>query len=203
MSKIISIYIDGFNFFKALKNIAKNKPKDKGDWDELPELDLVKLFRGYYSGADFDVRVKLFMAPPKKNYKGNLFYDYIGYHIDRYPTKFTFVKGRFDDYNGEKLTDVNLACEMIIDSYEKLSDQFILVSADSDFTKPLMHLLFNKKRTVRLFTPPGRKGSALNNINDKWKEKCSMRGNKERTRFKVKKMDRAYNIFAMSGIIKN
>jgi hypothetical protein len=98
------------------------------------------------------------------------------------------------------LTYADLACEVVIDSYEKLTDLFIFVSADSDFTKPLMHLLFQQGKTLRLFTPPGRKGSALNNINDKWKERCRQRRNKERNKFKVKKMDRAYNIFANSGV---
>jgi hypothetical protein len=101
------------------------------------------------------------------------------YHNGRYPSNFGFIKVRFDDYKGEKLTDVNLACEMLIDSHEKLTDLFILVSEDFDFTKPLRDLFFQQGTTFRLFTPLGRKGSVPNNINDKWKERCSQRGNKE------------------------
>ncbi len=140
------------------------------------------------------------MAQPKLNDKGKPFDLYIKYHGDKYPEEFTFIRGQFNNYHGEKLTDVNLACEMIIDSYEELSDQFVLVSADSDFTKPIVHLLYEKERIVRLFTPPGKPGSALNIINENWKRRCSQRGNKQRNRFKVKQMERAYTMFAMSGV---
>ena len=59
MSRRIILYIDRFNFFKALQNIAINKPEDKTEWDELPEL--AKLLRGYYSGSEYYIRVRLFL----------------------------------------------------------------------------------------------------------------------------------------------
>jgi hypothetical protein len=61
MSRRITVYVDGFNIFKALQNIAINKPEDKTEWDELPELDLAKLLRGYYSGSEYYIRVKLLL----------------------------------------------------------------------------------------------------------------------------------------------
>ena len=64
------------------------------------------------------------------------------------------------------MTYAGLAYEVVIDSYEKLTDLFIFVSADSDFTKPLMHLLFQQGKHFDYSLHKEVK-EALNNINDK------------------------------------
>ena len=62
----------------------------------------------------------------------------------------------------EKMTDVNIAVEMITDAFNDRFDTALLVSADSDLVSPIRRTkeLFRGKRIVVLF-PPGRSSKAL------------------------------------------
>lgn len=57
----------------------------------------------------------------------------------------------------EKMTDVNIATQMIIDAYQDNYDTAILISGDSDLFPPIkaVHGNFNNKR-VTVFFPPKR-----------------------------------------------
>ena len=63
----------------------------------------------------------------------------------------------------EKMTDVNIAVEMMSDAYQDGFDVALLVSADSDLVGPVKAIqkLFSQKRVVPVF-PPDRWSSALN-----------------------------------------
>ncbi len=58
------------------------------------------------------------------------------------------------NYN-EKMTDVNIASQIIIDAYKDRYDAAILISGDSDLVPPIkvVHESFNKKRVVVAFPP--------------------------------------------------
>ena len=62
----------------------------------------------------------------------------------------------------EKMTDVNIAVELMSDAYQDAFDAALLVSADSDLTGPIQTVrrLFNRKRIVVAF-PPNRSSFAL------------------------------------------
>ena len=62
----------------------------------------------------------------------------------------------------EKMTDVNIAVEMLTDAFEDRFDRAILISADSDLSAPINKVkkLFPKKRIVVAF-PPARFSFAL------------------------------------------
>ena len=62
----------------------------------------------------------------------------------------------------EKMTDVNMAVQMLTDAYEDLFDTAILISGDSDLTTPVTTLRrqFPSKRLIVAF-PPGRKSNEL------------------------------------------
>jgi uncharacterized LabA/DUF88 family protein len=64
--------------------------------------------------------------------------------------------------SSEKMTDVNIAVEMLGDAYEDLFDMALLISADSDLTAPIakVHALFPNKRVVIAF-PPNRSSKEL------------------------------------------
>jgi uncharacterized LabA/DUF88 family protein len=64
----------------------------------------------------------------------------------------------------EKMTDVNIATEMLIDAYQDYFDTALLVSADSDLVTPVraVRSLFATKRVVVAF-PPGRSSVDLKN----------------------------------------
>lgn len=57
----------------------------------------------------------------------------------------------------EKMTDVNIATELLTDAYEDRFDTALLISADSDLVPPVQAIrrLFPAKRIVACF-PPGR-----------------------------------------------
>ena len=64
-------------------------------------------------------------------------------------------------YN-EKMTDVNIATQMLIDAYEDRFDMAMLISGDSDLVPPIkaIHLLFKQKRVFVIF-PPKRHNSSV------------------------------------------
>ena len=69
------------------------------------------------------------------------------------------------DVQHEKMTDVNIAVEMMSDAYQDGFDVAFLVSADSDLVGPVkaIHHLFPKKRVISVF-PPDRWSSALKGV---------------------------------------
>ena len=57
-------------------------------------------------------------------------------------------------YN-EKMTDVNIATQILIDAYQDKYDMAMLISGDSDLVPPMraVHEIFNKKRVFVAFPP--------------------------------------------------
>ncbi len=64
-------------------------------------------------------------------------------------------------YN-EKMTDVNIATQMLIDAYQDRFDMAMLISGDSDLVPPVkaIHTLFSQKRVFVVF-PPKRHNSSV------------------------------------------
>ena len=64
-------------------------------------------------------------------------------------------------YN-EKMTDVNIATQMLIDAYQDRFDMAMLISGDSDLVPPIkaIHSLFAQKRVFVAF-PPKRSNSSV------------------------------------------
>jgi uncharacterized LabA/DUF88 family protein len=67
----------------------------------------------------------------------------------------------------EKMTDVNIAVEMLADAHQNLFDTALLISADSDLTPPVRKIkkLFPGKRIVVAF-PPKRRSKRLSGAAD-------------------------------------
>jgi uncharacterized LabA/DUF88 family protein len=65
----------------------------------------------------------------------------------------------------EKMTDVNIAVEMLTDAFQNAFDTAILISADSDLIAPIKKVkqLFARKKIVLAF-PPARSSFALKKI---------------------------------------
>jgi len=70
--------------------------------------------------------------------------------------------GRTNSVPTEKMTDVNIASEMLVDAFHDAFDTAFLVSGDSDLTPPVRHIraLFPRKSVVVLF-PPRRVSDSL------------------------------------------
>jgi uncharacterized LabA/DUF88 family protein len=71
------------------------------------------------------------------------------------------------DVSEEKMTDVNIAVEMIADAQQDRFDTALLISADSDLTPPVKKIkeLFPDKRVVAAF-PPERNSQRLASVVD-------------------------------------
>jgi uncharacterized LabA/DUF88 family protein len=62
----------------------------------------------------------------------------------------------------EKMTDVNIATEMLVDAFGDRFDTALLISADSDLVRPVETIkkMFPQKRVI-VFFPPNRSSAAL------------------------------------------
>jgi len=65
----------------------------------------------------------------------------------------------------EKMTDVNMATELMVDAFQNAFHTILLISADSDLSAPIeaVQRLFPGKRVVAVF-PPGRSSKRLQQV---------------------------------------
>lgn len=167
MSRVIA-YIDGFNLYFGLKN----KGLKKYYWLDLPALAQALLKPGQQLLAThyFTARIRL---------KGNNHADMqrqtaylealaarggLATHYGHYLQKIRQCRScgaQWTDYE-EKMTDVNIATQMLADAFDDRFDVALLVSADSDLTTPVQQVRqrFPQKRVV-VALPPGRQSVEL------------------------------------------
>ena len=81
------------------------------------------------------------------------------YQLVTYFCQFCFQEDRLPN---EKMTDVNIAVELMTDAFQDRFDTAILISGDSDLTPPVTAIrrLFPEKRVIVAF-PPRRQSSEL------------------------------------------
>ena len=53
----------------------------------------------------------------------------------------------------EKLTDVNIATEMLKDAYEQCADAYVLISGDSDLSRAVRIIRYSVKKPILVFNP--------------------------------------------------
>ena len=165
MDRVIT-YIDGFNLYFGLK--------DKG-WKRYYWLNLKKLSEKILIKEQELVSVKYFTSrvssPPTKVKRQGIFIEALESLNDleifygKYQANpYTCSKCRqISRIQNEKMTDVNIAVEMLADAYQDKFDTAILISADSDLKAPIQKVLelFPKKRVTVAF-PPSRYSFELN-----------------------------------------
>ena len=169
MQKVIT-YIDGFNLYFGLK--------DKG-WKRYYWLNLVTLAKCFLKPGQSLQKVKYFTSrislPPDKAKRQNEFIEALetlpelGIYYGKYQTNdITCTKcGHTMLKPNEKMTDVNIAVEMLADAFMDSFDVAILISADSDLTGPIRHIkkMFPQKLVIVAF-PPSRFSYELKKIAD-------------------------------------
>lgn len=136
MQRVIT-YVDGFNLYYGLRS----KSWRRYYWLNLRELSLRLLKPDQHL-----VCVKYFTArisyPPDKVDRQNSYIEaletlpdlYIFYGKYQVNPQICPSCGATSYIPGEKMTDVNIAVEMLTDVYQNLFDTAILISADSDLT---------------------------------------------------------------------
>ncbi len=164
----VIIYIDGFNLYFGLR--------EKG-WKKFYWLNLKKLAENLLNQAQDLIEVKYFTSrvsfPPDKVKRQGTFIEAIEtlpnvkiYYGNYQSNKSECKKcGYVSMIPSEKMTDVNIAVELLSDAYEDKFDTAILVSADSDLIAPIRTIqrLFKDKRIVVAF-PPARHSFALKEV---------------------------------------
>ena len=166
MERVIA-YVDGFNLYFGLRS--------KG-WRRYYWLNIRTLAQNLLKPNQRLLLTKYFTAriagPPDKEKRqstyiealetlGDLQIFYGKYQLNpRQCSKCGFQ----DEVPNEKMTDVNIAVEILKDAYQDEFDVGLLISADSDLVPPVKTVreLFPKKRVV-VASPPGRYSSSLAN----------------------------------------
>jgi uncharacterized LabA/DUF88 family protein len=161
-------YIDGFNLYFGLK--------DSG-WRRYYWLNLERLVQNLSRPGQIVESVKYFTArvsqPPDKQKRQATFIE----AVETLPLVTVFFGkyqlnprqclhcGHADTVPNEKMTDVNIAVEMLSDAFLDRFDSALLISADSDLVAPLRRIrqLFPKKRIVLAF-PPKRASKELKKV---------------------------------------
>jgi len=160
-------YIDGFNLYFGLKS---------KDWRRYYWLDLQKMVQNLLKSNQVLEYTKYFTArisgPPDKQKRQTTYIE----ALETLPNFQTFY-GKYQniprtcrrcDYQEavpiEKMTDVNIAVELLSDAFRDLYDTAYLISADSDLVPVIasMRTLFPQKRVIVAF-PPGRYSRDLAN----------------------------------------
>jgi uncharacterized LabA/DUF88 family protein len=167
MERIIA-YIDGFNLYFGLKSSG---------WQRYYWLNLQKLAQNLLKPHQQLILTKYFTAhiskPPDKQKRQSTYIEAL-----ESLSNFQIFYGKYqlnprecnrcgfeDLVPNEKMTDVNIAVELLADAFQNQYDTALLISADSDLTPPIKRVkrLFPKKRITIAF-PPNRSSKELKKV---------------------------------------
>ena len=153
----VNVYIDGFNLYFGLLEAGFSKCK----WLSLNKL-VHNLIQSNQKIADIKYFTSRVSNDPDKQKRQTTYIEaletvsikiyYGNYQSDR--THCRLCGNIWPTYH-EKMTDVNIATQMLIDAYQDSYDMAMLISGDSDLVPPIraIHKLFNKKRVFVAFPP--------------------------------------------------
>ena len=158
MNRRVVAYIDGFNLYFGLRSAG---------WKRFYWLNLQTLAQNLLKAGQDLVFTKYFTSrvpyPAEKERRQSTFLDALETLSD-----FRIYYGHYQTNSqrcgkcgnrafvpSEKMTDVNIAVEMMSDAYQDLFDVALLISADSDLTAPVLAIksLFPDKRVIVAFPP--------------------------------------------------
>jgi uncharacterized LabA/DUF88 family protein len=164
----VFVYVDGFNLYFGLKS--------KG-WRRHYWLDLAKLSGALLKPGQrletvhyFTSRIRTTGKNQQDMQRQTCYLEalqtlpglatHFGHFLEK-PRKCLHSGAKWIGYE-EKMTDVNIAVQMLNDAFADRFDLAILISGDSDLTTPLRTLReqFPTKRLIVAF-PPGRKSADL------------------------------------------
>jgi uncharacterized LabA/DUF88 family protein len=164
----VNVYVDGFNLYFGLKS----KGWRRHFWLNLVALSHSLLKPNQHLGNVhyFTSRIRANGNNQKDMQRQTCYLEALGTlpdlqtHFGHYLEKPRVCKHCGATWMGyeEKMTDVNIAVQMLKDAFEDRFDMAILISGDSDLTSPVKTLRnqFPEKRIVIAF-PPGRKSAEL------------------------------------------
>jgi len=154
----VAVYIDGFNLYYGLRT--------KG-WRRYYWLDLRRLADHLLRPDQILVTVRYFTAPvfpelgdPTKPLRQRAYLDALG-TLPALSIHYGYFAPRPRGGYEEKMTDVNIAVELLHDAHTDLFDTAILVSADSDLTSAVRAVRERYGKRLIVAFPPARRSNEL------------------------------------------
>jgi uncharacterized LabA/DUF88 family protein len=165
------VYIDGYNLFYGLKS--------KG-WKHCYWLNIKALAESLVRPDQTLVAINYYTAMIRPTPQDPLKYKRHAIYIEaiRESGEVEVILGHYlekkrrcrscgavwQDFE-EKMTDVNIASDLLADAYRDKYDTALLISADSDLYRPISTVRreFPKKRILVVF-PPGRRSKQLDSV---------------------------------------
>lgn len=167
MQRVIT-YVDGFNLYFGLKTSGFKKHY----WLDLPALStaLLKPDQQLVATHYFTARIRTNGRNADDSKRQTIYIDALAaqpnltVHEGHYLEKTGNCKScgaTWKTYE-EKMTDVNIAAQMLADAYEDRFDTAFIISGDSDLTTPIQQVRkrFPHKRLIVVF-PPNRQSAQL------------------------------------------
>lgn len=167
----IIAYVDGFNLFFGLKS----KGWKQFYWLDVHRASLALLRPGQqlFEVKYFTSRVSSAHGDPAQARRQAIYLEalatlpsvslYFGHYLSKAVR--CHACGAQWQKHDEKMTDVNIATELLVDAFQNRFDTALLITADSDLSGPIVRLrqLFPTKRVVVVF-PPDRASKRLEQI---------------------------------------
>lgn len=163
----VIVYIDGFNLYFGIKSRG---------WARYLWLDIYQMSNSLLKRDQILVRVKYFTSrirlPHDKAARQNAFLEalqtlpdvdifYGNYQINK---KSCTNCGAISHIRNEKMTDVNIATEMLTDAFQDKFDTALLISADGDLTTPVERIANTVGKRIVVIYPPDRRSFSLEKV---------------------------------------
>lgn len=167
----VTAYVDGFNLYFGMR--SRKWPRYYWLNVQLLVQNLLKPDQRLMYTKYFTSRVSSTPADPEKSKRQNTYLEALAT-----PHQFKILYGHYLgqtirghncgaywDSHEEKMTDVNIAVELVTDAFQDSFATALLISADSDLTAPVeaVRRLFPQKRVVVGF-PPFRRSKRLHDV---------------------------------------
>ncbi len=153
----VVVYVDGFNLYFGMLDAG---------FDYCKWLNIKTLVNNLLQNNQTLIEIKYFTSRvsnnPEKQKRQNTYLEaletvgvniyYGNYQSDKLECK--RCKHIWPTYN-EKMTDVNIATQILIDAFQDKYDMAMLISGDSDLVPPIksVHEIFKNKRVFVAFPP--------------------------------------------------
>ena len=161
----VIVYVDGFNLYFGMLQAG---------FDYCKWLDLILLSSNLLKSHQVLIEVKYFTSSvnnnPEKQKRQRTYIEAleasgVNVFLGNYQSDEIKCKKCLNiwiKYN-EKMTDVNIATQILIDAYQDKYDMAMLISGDSDLVPPMraVHEIFKNKRVFAAFPPKRHNQSVL------------------------------------------
>lgn len=169
MTRVVA-YVDGFNLYFGLKDSGFKRLY----WLDVVALatNLLKADQTLYATHYFTARIRDNGRNQEDQKRQNTYIEALQCHGARCQYGHYLEKTRtcrkcqatWLDYE-EKMTDVNIAIQMMADAFDNVFDTALVISGDSDLTTPIRRIRerFPEKRVIIAF-PPKRHSAELKRV---------------------------------------